>query len=349
MEATATVIDSTTKFRGVVTPHNPRTDEISAIVVMERILGKSITEIKLWGHPECSWDKIDEFTAQGLVPIEIGETGYQTLGLGSATEAVAVMLGREKDQLTPGEIKLVEMLARRNRNGYMNQFPMSLPRILKDLYDLPRYEELDLISRFKDVIHAFLEDEDREDSFEPDKAGHEITRFQDLVVATVHCQFAPLTPGRYLRDLWRRGESADQIREKVSFWINAWNCWQEAFRNAQHEWPRSDKLRFTFNGLDAAAIRTSNRFFSKICFNKEQPGKVDLLIIQGPSGHTAIMARKRNISVLNRELNQLEPGRWHYHQSAGSLINGGPMFPEVTPTSQTISQLAGLVSKFPPR
>jgi len=347
---TALAVETGTKFGGVVTPHNPRTDEISAIVLLERLSGNPVTEIKLWGHPECSWTKIDEFVASGLMPIEIGDLGYQSVNLSSAAEAVVAMLGYEKEQLKPSEVNLLDMLARRNRDGYMNQFHMSLPRILKDLYDLPEYDELDLISRFKDVVHAFLEDEDLEDSYEQDKAGSEITQLQDLVTATVRCQFTPLTPGRYLRDLWRRGEPADQIRVKVEFWINAWNRWQTEFRNAQHEWPRVDKLRFTFNGLDgAAAIQTANRFFPKVCFGKDQPGKVDLLIIQGPSGHTAIMTKKRNVSALFQELNNLEPGRWHLHQSAGQLINGGPMFPEITPTSLSLAQLAGLVAKFTPR
>lgn len=355
METTAMAVETGTKFRGIVTPHNPRTDEISAIVLTERLLGNPVTEIKLWGHPECSWDKIDEFVNQGLLPIEIGDTTYSLAGVGSATEAVAVMLGYQRENLKPSEIELIDILARRNRDGYMNQFHMSLPRILKDLYDLPGYEELDLISRFKDVVHAFLEDEDRRaNGTAPVReatnllTGDALELF-DLIGDTAKCHFAPFTPERYLRDLWCRGESIGQIREKVEFWINAWNRWQKEFRNAQHEWPRADKLRFTFNGLDGAAIQTANRFLPKVCFNKEQPGKVDLLVIQSPSGHTAIMTKKKDVSALFQELNNLEPGRWHLHQSAGQLINGGSMFPEVTPTSLWLNQLAGLVAKFPPR
>lgn len=355
MEQAAAVAGPATKFRGIVTPHNPRTDENSTFVLMERILNTTLTEIRLWGHPECSWDKIEEFVADGLLPVEIGEVGYSSTGAPSAAESAAVMLGRGRDDLKPSEIKLLDMLARRNRDGYMNQFHMSLPRILKDLYDLPGYDELDLISRFKDIVHAFLEYEDRpEDSVNPrtllyNYAMRNNDPLSNLDKSTKGCDFSPFTPGGYLLHLCYRDESPDQIREKVEFWINAWGRFQAEFRKAQTEWPRTEKLHFTINGLPAAATETSNRFFAKVCFNKEQADRVDFLVVRNPNGHTAIMTKRRNISALSCELNRLEPGRWHHHESAGQLLNGGPMFPEVTPTSLAPDQLAGLMAKFPPR
>ncbi|MDP3697206.1 MAG: hypothetical protein Q8R55_04220 [Candidatus Taylorbacteria bacterium] len=333
-----------TGLRGVITPHNSATDEICAIAVFERRQRIKTAEIRTWGHPECAPDQIEKFLAEGFLPVEIGEMSYKAVGASSATEALTMALGYDQTSLSAGEIKLLELLARRNRDGYMNQFPMSLPRILKDLYDLPGYDELDLVERFKNMVHAFLEDEDREESFELDNAGHEITKLQDLVTATTKCQFDPFTPGRYLRDLWRRGEPADQIREKVSFWITAWNRWQEEYAKAKAEWPKMEKISFSVNGLDGAAVETANRFIAKV-----GAPTVDIFVNKRPDGHAAVMTRRRNASVLNRELQRLEPAKWHYHESAGNLINGGPHFPEIEPTSLSLQGLVGLVQQFPPK
>lgn len=368
------------KFHGVVTPHHPRTDETSAIVFLERRRHEPVDEIKLWGHPECSWDTIDQFVAQGFLPIEIGETSYKEINnsrnkliFGSAMEAAVSLLGFEKDDLDPGELKLMEILARRNGNGpkgkneggYMNKFHMSLPRILKDVYMFPGYDEADVITRFKDIVHAFLEYENRPEEavippiriwYDPSAVERvpiqilDVPDLDDLAKKTAKCQLAPFTPGRYLRDLCYRGEPADVIREKVEFWIKAWYHFQSEFIKARHDWPREEeKLRFSFDGFPGAALKTGNRFFPKVVFGDEQPGNVNLLISMGLTGHTAIIVKnKKNTFALYQELNRLEPGRWFRHEATQNLFNGGPEFPDMTPTSLSLGELAGLVEKFPP-
>lgn len=354
MEEAAVVATPTVDYRGFITPHHPRTDENSAMAVyeyreMER-LGLDqppAFNVKFFGKPDCSLAELDQFLTDGYLPIEIGEMRYQAVGAGSAAEAMVQMIGFSLSDLTEGEQKLLEMLVRRNHSGYMNQFHMSIPRILKDVYHLSGYAEVEVMNRFKDIVHAFLEYENRP---EGETAVTIPSELNDLAKMTKDCQLAAFTPGRYLRDLCYRGEPADQIREKVKFWVTAWNRFQSELDRARTEWPKAEKLRFSFNGLPAAALVTDNRFFSKVCFSDRQAGNVDLLVTMNPAGHTAVMIRgKKNTATLFRELEMREPGIWHRHGATGNILNGGLEFPDVAPTGLKLSELAGLVAQFPPR
>jgi len=330
-----------TTFRGVATPRPLLPDEISALVVLERLQDSPVSEIKFHNYSECSPEQIDELLVQRVLPIELGDMAYKAVGASSATEAVIVNLGLDPTtEMTDGVSKLIELMARRNQSGYLNQNHMSIPRILGNLYDLG-YDEMDLIERFKDVVGSFLDDKDRRaEGRVPtrDDATMEST-LPEVVQATKKCQFASFTPGRYLRDLWRRGDPVDQIHEKVSFWIGAWNRFQEEYAKAKTEWSEMEKINFSVNGFSGAAVETNNRFIAKV-----GAPTVDIFVNRRLDGHAAIMTLGRDMSDLAKELERLEPGRWYYHQPAGHMINGGS-----SPVSGfSLVQLVELVKSFPP-
>jgi len=310
---------ATTTFRGVATPRPLLPDEISALVVLERLQDNPVSEIKFCERSECFPEQIDKFLAQGIFPIELGDMSYKAIDVGSATEAVIINLGLNPTKMSSGVLKLIELMARRNQSGYLNQNHMSIPRILGNLYDLG-YDEIDLIERFKDVVGAFLDDKDRKaDGGAPAKDDSAMeSELPDLVQKTKKCQFASFTPGRYLRDLWRRGDSVDEIREKISFWIGAWDRFQEEYAKARTEWAEMKKVNFSVFILSGAAVETDNRFIAKVA-----APTVDIFINRRSDGHGAVMTLGRDMSGLARELERLEPGRWYYHQPAGHLINGG--------------------------
>ncbi|MBI2064110.1 MAG: hypothetical protein HYT66_00105 [Candidatus Yanofskybacteria bacterium] len=312
-------VETAIVFRGVATPRPLLPDEISALVVLERIQSSPISEIRFHDRSECSPEQIDEFLAQGLFPVELGDMSYKTIDVGSATEAVIVNLGLNPTEMSSGVSKLIELMARRNQSGYLNQNHMSVPRILGNLYDLG-YDEMDLIDRFKDVVQAFIDDKDRKaESRAPARDDTTMeSELPELVQVTKKCQFASFTPGRYLRDLWRRGDPVDQIREKVSFWIDAWDRFQKEYANARTEWAEMGKINFCVLGLSGAAVETNNRFIAKVA-----APTVDIFINRRFDGHGAVMTLGRDMSALAEELEQLEPGRWYYHRPAGHLINGG--------------------------
>lgn len=333
-------MEETTVFRSIVTPHPLLPDEIAAIVFLERFHGAPVSEIKFLEHSGCAPEQMDELLAQGFFPIEVGEMSYKAIGAGSATEAVVKNLGLDPANLSSGEAKLVELMARRNKNGYLNQNHMSIPRMFGNLYNLG-YDEMDLVERFKDIVHAFIDDKNRKaDGVIPARDDSSMMlELPDLLQITAKCQFAPFTPGRYLRDLWRLGAPMDEIREKVSFWIGAWNSFQEEYRKAKSAWPEMAKVEFSVNSFSGTAVETDNRFIAKVA-----APTVDIFINRRPNGHGAIMTRGRDVSALSQELQRLEPGRWYYHQPAGHLINGGG-----PPASElTLSQLVELAKSFPP-
>lgn len=328
-------------FRGVVTPRPMLPDEISAVILLERLQGSPVSEIRFSEHSNYSSEDIDALLEQGLFPIELGEMSYRAVGASSATEALVKNLGLNPADLNAGENLLLELLARRNRDGYMNQFPMSLPRILGNLYDLG-YDEMDLINRFKDVDLFFLKDENRRARNEaPARTDASMTdELPDLAEVAKKCTSAPFTPGRYMRDMWRCGEPVDQIREKVSFWINAWDRFQEEYAKAKTDWPKMEKVNFSVNGFSGAAVETDNRFIAKI-----GAPTMDIFINRRLDGHAAFMTRKRNLLALSQELQRLEPKKWYYHKPAGHLINGGS-----SPASEfSLAQLVELAKSFPPK
>ncbi len=328
-------------FRGVVTPRPLLPDEISAIVLLERLQGSPVYEIKFSDRSEYAPEQIDALLEQGFFPIELGEMSYKANGASSATESLVKTLGLDPASLNAGEIKLMELLARRNRDGYMNQSQMSLPRILGNLYDLG-YDEMDLIERFKKVVHFFLEDENRkargEASARTDASMSD--EFPDFVEATKKCAFAPFTPGRCLRDMWRCGEPIDQIREKVSYWINAWDRFQKEYAKAKAEWSDMKKINFSVNDFSGAAVETDNRFIAKV-----GAPTVNIFINRRLDGHAAIMTRRQNVSVLGLELQKIEPNRWYNHRPAGHLINGN----NSQASELSLAQLVELAKGFPPR
>lgn len=328
-------------FRGVVTTRPMLPDEISAIVLLERLQGSPVSEIKFSEHSNYSSEDIDALLAQGLFPIELGEMSYKAVGASSTTEALVKNLGLNPTDLNAGESMLLELLARRNCDGYMNQFKMSLPRILGNLYDLG-YDEMELMERFKDVVRFFLEDENRRARNEaPARTDASmLDELHDLAEAVTKCTFAPFTPGRYLRDMWRCGEPVDQIREKVSFWVGAWNRFQEEYAKAKTDWLKMDKFNFSVNGFSGAAVETDNRFIAKI-----GAPTVDIFINRRLDGHAAFMTRKLNLLALSQELQRLEPNKWYYHKPAGHLINGGSS----QASEFSLAQLVELAKSFPPK
>lgn len=346
-------MEEATALRGVVTPRPMLPDEISAVVFLERFHGNPVTEIKFLEHSECTREQLDEFMKQGWFPIEIGEMSYKKVKnsknepVGSATEAVVVNLGLDSADLPSGEVKLIELMALRNKDGRLNQGYMSIPRIFGNLYDFG-YDEMDLIERFKDVVYAFRDDKNRKaDGIPPAREDAPIEEeLPDLIQATnkkewKKLQFASFTPSRYLRDLWRLGAPVDEIREKVSFWIGAWERFQEEYRKAKELWESGsvEKIAFSVNGFSGAAVETNNRFIAKVA-----TPTVDIFINRRTDGHGAIMTRSRDVSALGQELERLEPRRWYYHQPAGHLINGAQ-----SPASElTLDHLVEAVKTFPP-
>ncbi len=335
-----------TRIKGIATVRPLLPDEISAIVAIERHLGNPLNEIKF--VEQADELDTDALMDEGFFPIEIGKFRYNLVKnsrnntASSALESSLIMIGCEDiENQSPGEQVLVSIFARRNEDGYMNKFRMSLPRILGNLYDLG-YDEMELIKRFKDVVRVFLINKDnRANLIPPERDDRSMAEeILDLVERTKK-DFSPFTIGCYLRCLWRLGQPVEQIREKVGFWLSAWDKWQEAYSDAEkNEWPKIEKVNFSAGNYTGTSIQTDNRFISKVGSQT-----VDIFINRRLDGHAAIMTRKLRMTNLNRELEKIEPGKWYYHKPTGHLINGGAS----KPSSLSSAQLIELVQKFPPR
>lgn len=333
-------------YRGAVLPCATPIDEGSALVFVERFQQEPITEIKFYGRPDCSPEQIKEWEEAGYIPIDIGpEVG----NMKSASEIVATeRFGCNENDRTPGENRVLDLLARNNATGYLGRFHMNMSELVRASYELSGREHIEVINRLKDVICAFIETEDKKaDNAPHGRSDSDLQQeLPNLFEATRKCQCGPLTLGRYLRDLWRLERPVEEIREKVSFWLETWERLREETAKARREWPQVEKTEFIVSeGLTGVAIETASRLVSKVGATT-----VGVLINRNPvTGQTVVKTKRLNLELLNRELNRLEPGRWYYHKNSGHLINGGPMHPEVEPTGLSIRQLVDLIKQFPPK
>lgn len=339
-------------YRGIVINPKPPLDETASIAALERLQKDGpVLDIKIWNHSECSTEQIAEWTRSGYLAINLGEENYRKMKVGSATESVFEKLGYSAENRTSGENKLIHILDKHNNDkkhgGFLKSFYMSLARLIRELYEFPEYDQLDLINRLKDVTHAYLEVKDGEAYGSPaNRLDSDLdSEFPDLVEATTRCQLDPFTVGRYLLDMWRLGRPIDEIREKVAFWLNAWNRFEEEMARARTEWQKIERVDFMADGFRGTAIETVNRFVPKIGAKE-----VDIFVTRRPdTGNTVFMTRRLDLSNLSQGLERLEKGKWYYHRSAGQLINGGPRQPDIQPTSLSLDQLVELVKRFPPR
>jgi len=333
-------------YRGAVLPCATPIDEGSALVFAERFQQEPITEIKFYGRPDCSPEQIKEWEEAGYIPIDIGP---EVSNVKSASEAVAAgRFGFNEDNRTPGENRVLDLLARNNATGYLGHFHMNMAELVRASYEFSGREHLEVINRLKDVICVFIDTEDRKADNAPyGRSDSDLQQeLPDLLEATRKCQFGPLTLGRYLRDLWRFDRPVEEIREKVGFWLHTWERLREETDRARQEWPQVEKIEFTVSEIiTGIAIETSSRLVSKV-----GAMTVGVLINRNPvTGQTVVKTKRLNLETLSQELNRLEPGRWYYHKNSGHLINGGPMHPEVEPTGLAIRQLVDLVKQFPPK
>ncbi len=330
-------------YRGVVMLNKPPIDKIAAMAVLERAQGSEVEVTALWDENSCPEEQMRKWESEGILPIDLGDDKYH-VGInevGSATEFVLRhIVGCE----TSAEGVLVEMLDKNNKTGYLKGPFMAIAWILRELYELDECDQREVIKLAAHVVRVFLEAEDGV-GIDKNRDDAGLSKFEDLLEKTAKCNFSPLTPASYLKDLWRLGYAEEEIRERVIWWIDGWKKVKAKMAEADEEIEKLDLSKVeNIAGMTVFFLETNNKFLSKLVAKK-----VDVLVVKNPTGHAAILAYRFDQTGLADELLRHEPGRWYYQETTGMLINGGVIYKGVQPTSLGAVDFIALLKKFPPR
>lgn len=341
-------------WQQAVIPNESPIDKIGALVLVERRKQQSFKRIMLFSYPQCPAEKMEEWRRKGVLPIDIGEEKYNQMEEvgGSAAEITALKLGLE---LTSAERDVLAMLARNNETGYLKGQPHSIPWMMRELYALDSYGPVEVISRVSHVAEVYLAVEEAK---EGDLEEWNEEWLPDLCAKVKNSNFAPLTTGRYLKDLAMLGFEREEIEESVGWWVRAWELLRAMYAAAQDQFKTlswEGKEYFIGDNRLCRLLDTDDPFVVKVAARS-----CDVLVARRSSGLVGVLTRQGNLDAFAEALVRMEPvhwsGRkaqgpivWYYQQKAGCLVNGGRQYPKTTPTSLTPHELAVILCDHPPQ
>lgn len=339
-------------YTSVVLIHHPGFDEITAKVLLERFLNTEL-EVHSFADSLIMTDaEIDTLETIGVFAIDLGANQYKKRSCRSATEVVAKEFGVE---LTEGETELVELAGQDNESGLLNKYvdAMSIPWTLRKVYEIDAYgaNQEDVVARMSHVVHIWLRYKDRERDPLRDTADL-FTEFPDLVEKFDRAkpngdhhgdhQFNHFTALRYMRDMWHLGIPSKEIRERVNYWIEAWQKVKDAIAEGERRFSSLTPDNFSVGKLNGLVLESGDPFL-----NRAAACKCDILVAKNPeTGHALIATHGLRVDRLAMALTRQEPEKWF--SVRGWVVNGGLRNRGIEPTALTTAGLVELVKKFPP-
>lgn len=328
-------------FGGAIVPFKSPIDKAAAYAAMSM----NCQDFPVWLHvcktTTFSDEKIVEWEKKGICCIDLGSRKYHG-NSGSATEW---LVNRYNLQRTTGVTKLIEVINKNNRTGYLKSFRNAVPLIMRELYELEPNDadwwSVKVLSEAAKVVTAFVRVENGEGVLNPDSADLSIPLVG--LIAKFLDPDKPLTLGQYVKNLWTLGETSDAILEKIEFWQIGMRRLAEAKRVAKTRVAKAKLNTFHASNLPGVLLVNCDHFFMKEVLHTK---RFAIRIVVDENGHAAISTNKLDCSALYAFLEKRERGLWHFNQQMGALINGGPQYIETLPTTIPPDALVRLVQQF---
>lgn len=329
--------------------NHPGFDEVATKVLLERFLNTELGIHSFADSLAMPDAKIDALETAGVFAIDLGANQYKKRSCRSATEVVAKEFGVD---LTEGEAELVQLAGRDNESGLLNKYvdAMSIPWTLRKMYEIDAYgaNQEDVVTRMGHVVHTWLRYKERE--YDPLRDTADLfTEFPDLVEKfnaakpSGDHQFHNFTALRYLRDMWHIGTPSEEIRERVSYWIQAWQNVKDAIAEGERQFASLTPDNFSAGRLNGLVLESGNPFL-----NRAAACQCDILIAKNPeTGHALIATHGLNLNKVVTALTRQEPGKWFGIR--GWAVNGGLRNRGIEPTVFTTADLVELVKEFLPQ
>lgn len=336
-------------YSNVVVISSPGFDEISAKVLLERFLNTQLGVHDFASSLNLLPSEINEMEASGVFVIDLGQNQYKKRTCRSATEAVAKDF---KVELSEAETELIELANHDNETGILNKYvdAMSIPWTLRKMFEIDIYgaNQRDVVERMGHVVHVWLRYKEEEHDPLRDTAGM-FAEFPDLMEKfnkarpNSNYQFNHFTALRYMRDMWYLGIPTEEIRDKVSYWIEAWEKVKDAIAEGERQFASMAPEGFSVGSLNGLVLENGDPFLNRAALCKS-----DILIAVNPeTGHALIATHGLNINNLLRTLTRKEPELWFGVR--GWAVNGGLRNRGIKPTHLSIRELVTLVKEFPPQ
>lgn len=341
--------EQTSSYTGVALISHPGFDEIAAKVLLERFLNTELEVRSFADSLAMTNEEIDVLETSEVFTIDLGANQYKKRLCRSATEVVT----KEFDvKLTESETELVELVNNDNESGLLNKYvdAMSIPWTLRKMYEIDAYgaKQEDVVTRVSHVIHVWLKYKDRERDPLRDTVDL-FTEFPDLIEKFNQAkpngdhQFNHFTVLRYMRDMWHIGIPNEEIRERVNYWIQAWQNVKDAIAEGERHFASLTPDNFSVDKLNGLILESGNPFL-----NRAAACKCDILVAKNPeTGHALIATHGLDLRKLVTILTRQEPGKWFGIR--GWAVNGGLRNRGIEPTTLTAAKLVELVKQFPPQ
>ena len=268
---------SASAYTKVVLINHPGFDEITAKVMLERLLNSELGVHSFANSLAMSDSEMETLDTTGVFAIDLGANQYKKRSCRSATEVVAFGV-----ELTESETELVDLVGRDNESGILNKYvdAMSIPWTLRKLYEIKTYGDNpeDVVARVSHVVHTWLKYKERERDTSRDTADM-FSEFPDLMERFNQAkpngnhQFQNFTAIRYMRDMWHVGIPTEEIRERVGYWVNAWQDVKNAIAEGERQFASLTPESFSVGQLNGLILENGDPFL-----NRAAACKCDILV-----------------------------------------------------------------------
>jgi hypothetical protein len=286
--------------------------------------------------------------------IDVGEKKYHHRG-GSAAE-VEMMSSETHSGRTFN--RLIELINRNNKTGFLKEAPHSVAKIIRDAYHVmnggDRSQEV-VFEHGMDVVNAYFFRHDKREweiLSQPEYA--ELKKLWDgFGVKDSNVQ--DFTIQLYFRQLFMSGRSEAEIVAKISWWLDKERRIAQRREAAKAKTYAPRIVRHS--GGKAIGLLYVGDSFEGIAASYQQigSGKLGVGIIRNELKQVHIASSFRhkgaNFDTLYAELNRREPGLWYFEGRFGKgrdpkIMNGSRQFTGVPPTRISDGELLQLAARF---
>ncbi len=344
--------------RVIVFPANPPIDKY---VAARRVLNDNTqyqVVVEFCNVNQPTSEHLAKWSARcspGVEPylVDIGDKKYHGLGSSAAEVELAASETRESRILR----HLVDLVNENNRTGNLKNRLHPIAKIMRDAYHVMNGNDSSQTVVFDhgmDVVNAYFMDHGRRswDTLSNPEYAELKTLWDGFNVS--ENEVLDFTLPLYFKQLFTSGRSAEEIVEKISWWIK--KAKMAADRRAAIRGTKYEIRKFKIQGYAAGLVHITDYFEAEEAPYKlfgDKTLELSLLIIRDAQGHVHIKSSYRypgiNLDKLFEVLDKLEPGLWYFEKrfKAGPMImNGSRQFTGVASTELSDGDICQLAHEF---
>lgn len=332
------------KICGVIMPPQPTFDKCCAYFVMLQRLGARDGDfpVEFHGVPTGDDDRIRALKKRGFYALDVGDNKYQNRRCSSALEVVCRDFGVEPDEALK---KLLEMVGRNNKTGYLKGSSFSLVWALREAYKLER-DPRKVVSKVLTLVDAYFRDQRGSERKREWPMVGRYASLNEVMLAlgdsALFCDW--FTLAYFVNVCFSLGDPITKIRDEAKWWLRVFEATKKAdVKTAESlEWAR--KKEFVVCGLTGCIVETDDPRVGRHLLTQMNYAVV---VIRRPSGNVAILTNKKlrfDMSPVAAALNRREGEIWFYDDRLQACLNGSNAWSQ-PPTSLSLEEISQIISE----